>query len=688
MQICAMKRASLVLLAVPCALATNPLSKVIDLMDDCASKVRRDADAEAKAYKEYFEWCDDVAKNAQYEIKTAKAQTEDLTAQIGEHTANIVASNTKLEEVTGAIAADDKELAEAQNVRDKEQADFAASEGELAADIDTLDRAIATIQREMAKNPAAFAQVDTANTDKLVQALGAIVDAAGFSGSDKNRLSALIQSQQGNDEDDALFGAPAASVYKSHSSGIVDILVDMKEKAESELSDLRKAENSAKHNFNMLKQSLEDSMKADNTDLAQEKSSLAASEEGKATAEGDLTVTSKDLAVSENELATASSTCMQVAADHEATVAARAEELAVIAKAKKILEETASGAADQTYSFLQITSRADLKNNEVVTLVKNLAKKQHSSALAQLASRIEVVAKYGSAAGEEPFAKIKNLISDMIAKLEKEAQSDATEKAYCDEEMFKTEAKKVDLQDNVAKLTAKIDRNAATSAKRKEEVKELQSRLASLAREQAKMDQIRAEENTDYIQAKQDLELGLSGIQKALGLLRDYFGGAAALVQEDQPAKPEKHEKSAGAGQSIISMLEVLESDFSETLAKVETEEADAAAEYEKTTQENKIAKTTMAQDAKYKAQEATSLDKEVAELTSDKDTTSTELSAVLEYYSKLKGRCVAKPESYQDRKARREAEIAGLKEALDVLENETAFVQRKRRGLRGVMAP
>merc|ERR1711957_742569 len=275
----------------------------------------------------------------------------------------------------------------------------------------------------------------------------------------------------------------------------------------------------------------------------------------------------------------------------------------------------------------------------------------------------------------------------MGAKLEKEAQSDATEKAYCDEEMFKTEAKKVDLQDNVAKLTAKIDRNAATSAKRKEEVKELQSRLASLAREQAQMDQIRTEENTDYIQAKQDLELGLSGIQKALGLLRDYFGGAAALVQEDQPAKPEKHEKSAGAGQSIISMLEVLESDFSETLAKVETEEADAAAEYEKTTQENKISKTMMSQDAKYKQQEATSLDKAVSELTSDKDTTGTELSAVLEYYGKLKDRCVAKPESYGDRKARREAEIAGLKEALDVLENETAFVQRKRRGLRGVMA-
>merc|ERR1719387_2665353 len=122
----------------------------------------------------------------------------------------------------------------------------------------------------------------------------------------------------------------------------------------------------------------------------------------------------------------------------------------------------------------------------------------------------------------------------------------------------------------------------------------------------------------------------------------------------DQPAAPEKHEKSAGAGGSIISILEVVESDFATNLAKEESMEADSAESYEKTTQENKITKTTKDQDVKYKTAEAASLDKEISELSGDKDTVASELSAVMEYYGKIKERCVAKPATYEERAARR----------------------------------
>merc|ERR1719420_2141999 len=100
-------------------------------------------------------------------------------------------------------------------------------------------------------------------------------------------------------------------------------------------------------------------------------------------------------------------------------------------------------------SASKMRTRADLANSEVVTVVKKLAREHHSSALAQLASRIAVIARYGSKTGKGPFDKIKGLNSDMIMKLEKEAESEATDKAYCDEEMAKTEAKKAELDDDI-----------------------------------------------------------------------------------------------------------------------------------------------------------------------------------------------------------------------------------------------
>merc|ERR1719243_203236 len=417
-------------------------------------------------------------------------------------------------------------------------------------------------------------------------------------------------------------------------------------------------------------------------DMEEEKTAKAEAEELKATSEADLSGTSKDLATAEDELATAQSTCMTSAADHEATVAARKEELAVLAKAKEIIQSTTGGAAGQVYLQESATSRlrtrADLAHMEVVGLIKNLAKRHHSRSLAKLASQIQVLMQYGAKFGDDPFAKVKGLIQDLIARLEKEAAAEATEKAFCDTEMAKTEAKKGELSDDIAALTAKSDKAAAASAKLKEEVKELQADLAALAKTQAEMDKIRAEQNAAYKDAKADLELGLSGVGKALDVLREYYGGAA-LLQAGQPPVPEKHVPAGGAGGGIIDILEVVESDFAANLAKEETQEADAVAEYEKITQENKVTKALKEQDVKYKTQEFKSLDKQLTELTSDKDSLSTELAAVLEYYEKIKDRCIAKAETYEERKRRREAEIAGLKEALSILSGE-ALLQRDTR--------
>merc|ERR1719263_1701856 len=160
------------------------------------------------------------------------------------------------------------------------------------------------------------------------------------------------------------------------------------------------------------------------------------------------------------------------------------------------------------------------------------------------------------------------------------------------------------------------------------------------------------------------MEQGLEGIKLALKVLREYYGGDAA------------HGSASGAGGGIISMLEVIEADFTRGLEEMITEEETAAAEYKQQTKENDIAKVTKTQDVKYKTKEAKSLDASIAEATADRTGLETELTAVDEYYESLKKQCIAKPEPYEERKKRREAEIAGLKEALQILNGAAVFLQ------------
>merc|ERR1739838_1003848 len=154
--------------------------------------------------------------------------------------------------------------------------------------------------------------------------------------------------------------------------------------------------------------------------------------------------------------------------------------------------------------------------------------------------------------------------------------------------------------------------------------------------------------------------------------------GLALKVLRDYYAKDKAHAADEGGGGGIIGLLEVVESDFSKGLIEMTSTEESAQATYDQETKDNEIEKTTKEQDIKYKTEEATGLDKATAEAPSDKSGVQEELDAVLEYLKGIEDRCIAKAEPYAERVRRREAELAGLKEALSILENETSFLQQR----------
>uniref|UniRef100_A0A7S2ACU5 Uncharacterized protein n=1 Tax=Alexandrium andersonii TaxID=327968 RepID=A0A7S2ACU5_9DINO len=593
--------------------------------------------------------------------------------------------SAKVDELASSIASDEADLKAATGIRAKEAADFSAEEKELSEVIDMLGRAIGILEREMQKGGSALLQVKDAAS--VTDALKVLVQASVFSSQDAAKLTALVQASQQSEDDsaDEEFGAPAAAVYEGHSGDIISTLEGLLEKAESQLAEARKKETSNLHNFEMMKQSLEDEIRFANKDLGGAKQGLAKSGEAKATAEGDLDVTTKDLKSDTKALADLHRDCMTKAQDYEAATKSRGEELTALAEAKKVISETTGGADKVVYglnqvSFVQLgrselSSSADLAKYEAVRIIRDLARRQHSSALAQLASRAASALR----SGDDPFGKVKGLISDMIEKLEDEAGAEASHKAYCDKELAEASTKKSEKESEIEKLTTKIDQASARAAQLKEEVAALQKSLSELASAQASMDKMRSEEHEIFVSNEADLKKGLDGVKLALKVLREYYGQAEGAA----------HAAAAGAGKSVIGLLEVCESDLSKSLAEATASDDSAAATYESESKENTIEKTSKEQDVKYKTKEAASLDKAVAETSSDRASVQDELDAVLSSLKALNAECVAKAETYEERKARREAEIAGLKEALSVLENEAALIQRQsRRTLRGRRSP
>ena len=140
---------AVLLVATPVASAdTNPLAKVIELLDGLAAKITKEGDAEQKADEEHIEWCDDFTKEKAFEIKSLTTKKEELEATISKCTSDIEGCDGKIEELVADTATGEAELKNATLNREKEKADFEVGEAVLVDSIDVLDRAIAILGRD------------------------------------------------------------------------------------------------------------------------------------------------------------------------------------------------------------------------------------------------------------------------------------------------------------------------------------------------------------------------------------------------------------------------------------------------------------------------------------------------------------------------------------------------------------
>jgi len=644
------------------AVAVSPVQKVIQLLDDLKGKVEADLDRETKLMEEYTTWCDEEQNSKEDAITSSKRSIGDLMATVEDSKGQIATLSSTVQEVTGKISEAEAELSEATNLRSKENADFTAAEKELVDTMDSLTRAMSVLKSNLGLLQSSKAK---AEISLMASSLSKVVEASWVTDQQRSVLQSLLQSQsEDQDEDLSLAPQATAASYSGHSDGILDTISDMEAKAETSLSTTRKNEMEAAHAFALLKQSLEGEISTMKKQLSEATQQKSATEEDLHAAEGALAETQKTLADDEKYLEELTASCGAKAAEWATRQKDAGEEMAAIAKAKEVLSEGVK-------VFLQTSSRTRVGEADValraqaVKVLSGLAKRFHTFGLIELSSR----------AKSDPFGKVRGLIEGMIAKLEQEAAAEADQKSFCDEEMSESNAKKGSLNGKLDKTAARIAKGEADKAKLTEDIKVLEEEIAAIDAGQAEATKVRQAEHEDYLKASSDFKEAAAAVAKAISVLNDYYS-SAAFVQVKQA--PELGGAQTDIASTITSMLEAAEEEFTKLLADTEAAESAAVATFEKLSKDNAVGKTTKQGDASGKAAEVKQLEVALSNYKEDHATLSDEMTAVLNYLDKLKPQCETKVMSYAERKSRREQEIAGLKEALTILTDESAFVQIK----------
>merc|ERR1719235_825554 len=134
--------------------------------------------------------------------------------------------------------------------------------------------------------------------------------------------------------------------------------------------------------------------------------------------------------------------------------------------------------------------------------------------------------KINSGVGKDHFVKVRGLIKDLIAKLEADAESEATQKAFCDENMEKATTDRDEAIGEVETQTANIDEAKAKIAQLTEEIETLATEIADLRKGLFEATELRAAEKADNEKTIGDSEAGLEAVKDAIAVLKEFYDNA------------------------------------------------------------------------------------------------------------------------------------------------------------------
>merc|ERR1719486_1492545 len=115
------------------------------------------------------------------------------------------------------------------------------------------------------------------------------------------------------------------------------------------------------------------------------------------------------------------------------------------------------------------------------------------------------------------------MIDGMEKVLKEEQKDDDTQKAFCDQDIAKSESEKKDTEEAIAASEAFIDETTAESAATADEIKALSQEIKDMDKAVAEATEQRKEEHSEYLVFQQQSNAALQLIEKAKNRLMKFY---------------------------------------------------------------------------------------------------------------------------------------------------------------------
>jgi hypothetical protein len=581
------------------------------------------------------------------------------------------------------------DLEQATLLREKEHAEYVEATGDQGANIAALGGAI----EALAKGMGAFLQAPkNPRLARVVRASEAVDDF------EKKNLLALLEGKQNP------FGD-----YSSQSGEIVGMLKAMKDEMDKDLKGAVSAEEEAQKGFDELAAAKKSEIAA-NSEAIESKTvrsgNLAVSV---TTTADDIEDTTGEMKETEAFVANLASQCALKKKEWAERCAMRAEEIAAVSQAIKILnDDDALDLFKKTLSLAQSSSLRFLQTSasQAVTLRATRALAAVASKDAKHAQQIALI-QFALKAKAVDFSKILAQIDGMVKVLAEEQATDDETKAFCSKEIGAKDAEQADTEEAIAQSTAAIEDMTEESATLASEIASLQKEIKALDKAVAEATEQRKEEHSEFLTFQTENNAALQLIEKAKNALNKFYrptlykeapkreltdeekilaaSGRSDMIataapvfaqvrSSDDAAPPpppatwDAYQKKDGKSNGVVALMDMLLKELQDGITQAEHEEETAQKDYERLMSDSQASREKMVESITAKEAAKAELDTTIVATKEKKASQEADLSNVKQYLLELHAQCDFIIENYDMRKAARENEVEGLKNAKSVL--------------------